>query len=657
MCNHKISPVQKKGENMAAVLTPAIARVLDIGERVISGEKKDQELLNALDDAEKFQKESEALFGLLFSSVLRDEESTSLLGYLDRNLVEQGESLLRARSSVESRNHLDLPASLHDLERAAIHLSEGLRELREREKAQMPYSSFPILNSLIRVGINVANGSLNPAELRKWLPAAAGLVREMRRDIESFMTLHPDEKRIYEAADKLVADLEDGIGAVLKYLEKGRSEALIDGLRLLRFPSQNLMVALQGMDAIARQRLEFSKLPAVEEFYRAYTGWQHGRCTWEVVARSVEPLRILRRFYRDEVDALRDFPLFFTIRERWQKAEQSVIRLENFFERFEAQLRAGPQPLPLAQIKANLEDASKVVEEALAALEEEIRRVYVAPHFEELKELVGRLLSESITRSYFRERLDFFLKTHENVSSEIRLAFERGGPEELKEVIRLLSKQGKGLREMACFFKDEKTEHLKNGLSQVEEVLPNLVRIQERLREGLRAAQGEPSRMIRCVRCGTENIPGEKHCSRCGALLPASLLEEEAPVTIAGGELGEGKVSRLEYLVARFERGEITPLHLEKELSAYIHRLDAVRRDFESRFLPALTMRQDAGLKKVASDFQENFDELREAVNTMLLGLREDNSQYLFRGLEVAGSASVELREIRTRIRDYLRGR
>src|SRR5207245_1332100 len=106
-----------------------------------------------------------------------------------------------------------------------------------------------------------------------------------------------------EVTRKLVADMEQGMGAMLTFLEEKDPTALMDSLKLLRYPSTNLTPVLGMMDEVVRASIKYSKLPAVEEFCRCVDAYGEGRMEWALVLSTFQNLVRLRDFYLAQIEA------------------------------------------------------------------------------------------------------------------------------------------------------------------------------------------------------------------------------------------------------------------------------------------------------------------------------------------------------------------
>jgi len=636
---------------MHAVLTPPLAHLVNLGKEAVFGEFHKEKLLEALTESELFVADFEALYLFLSPTLYSDEESAEIRKYLASTLMKLKDALKDLRKTVERERTFEFNPVLSKLEDAAGKLVGAARELKEMEKKEPVESPLPLVNTAIKVGFNVANGSEPKEALIPFIPALVELVDTLEHEVSRFEALHPDEVKTAATARKLVNDMKEGIGACASYVKEPMPHYLADGLRLLRYPSRNLYMVLRAMDRVARWKADFSTIPALDEFDRAYRGWKEGALEWEVVSRSLGSLEFLASLYGGLHTAVRRFPFFYVLSNLWSAAQVTRLQFESFFAGFRKEVEAKSQSLDLETLKMHLEGYSRMIGQLITKMEQEIEKVADAPYMEELKELIGRLLSGGLVLEYFAARVQALAQSHQVVLEEFKAARSHAGsPPEVREVYDLLRRQGEGIREILQYLDDSVETHLHDGLAMIEKALPRLAETQKSVRVAIveTVSQNRGVKPI-CVRCGRENLPGARSCRACSALLPFIVDEKAGSDMVDESEGTPLNIARIEEAVRRFEAGTLSGPALSGEIKSYLNRLEGIRSDFAARSREIMKNSAQADTREWASSFERCLDSMREGLEMMLMFA--GSPELLYRGMQGFSAAASEMASLRQSVR------
>jgi len=639
---------------MKAVLSPPFARLINLGRDAVLGKDNREDILRAIDDAERFMSDYQVFFQLLSSSLYIEKETETVLQAIEKSFRDLEKHVGDLRAVFEKDRLWDLNPVLHHIEDSANRLVSAIQEMKEMEGREETFSPFPVINSCIRTALNVANRKESVESLAGWLPALAELVDRLDYTVKRFAELHKDEEDLCKAAEKLVVDLQQGVGALSAYVKEKKPVQIADGLRLLKYPSKNMSVILKEMDLIARGGASFSRLPALEEFSKAYQGWKDGKVSWEALQGALDSLSFLASFYDDIHSSIKGFPLFFAVENAWTAAQINRIQFRTFYIAFAGKFESKARDLDLKELKSYFECYSGIISQLVQSMEKEILKVAKSPHMEELKELVGRAVNGTVVMEYFARKVEAFAQSHNEIKEEFRRGRSvPGAPKEVREVYEILVEQGKGLDEMLLFFEDNDRQHLFEGLARLEKPLPRLLEIQAAAQETIQEkVLKERGQKPICIKCSLENNVGAKICRKCGALLP--LIVKESSGADAGDydEPSPINIARIEEAVSRFEKGSLKVDGLKSEIKSYINKLEGVRSDFEGRAKAALQASKNDDIRESATQFPESIAAMREALETMLMF--ESNPDFLFRGLQAFSAAAGDIVDIRRTLKGGL---
>lgn len=646
---------------MKGILEPAIARLLTECRAERAHGRLPTDLPSLLDQARGDLDQAYAILGAQAGCVLRGHPQAGLTIDDTRNLF------LRLRQAIETvataaaqpkPKDAEGPDPLLDalgaVEEAHAALLQALDMLRGLLSAEEVFSPFPTLNLVVKTGINVHDGAVEAPDLDPWIERGREVVARLGTRVERFCHLHSDAPPgMMEAATSLVADLEAGIGALLIFRQGAPdADVLLDGLRLLRHPSVHLAAVLEEMDSHVRKTAGWSVMPALEDLCRAAREEAGGHLPRAVLTDVRDSVSMLAGFYRGQSLALGAVPLAPWVREEMEAFREACSTLE---ERLAPAL-SSLDDADLVGLRDAFTEVVAAHDHALVRMEEEAARAAPSPQVEELKELAGRLIQSTTTPEFFRQRVIVYLQEHARLEMELRKAAREVGGE-AGEIVDLLHEQGRGLEQVTVFFRTGDPSHLVAGLHQMEESVPGLVAMRERLLSSLRPADSGP-RHVPCMSCGTSNMPGRRFCEQCGARLPH--VDEDLITSQCGEDDVEQlpqNLRRLEQLMTRFERDATVIWEIEYVAGLYLDRLFSIRRDFETRFIPRLKSEGSRTLITLGRDFYDNLTAIQQGLVTMLGYSEHGRADVLYRGFHECVGAGRAMRSSQERIENALRDR
>lgn len=632
---------------MRSVLAPAFTRLINLGKDAVFGDGSSGNVLKALDEAEKFLNDYKALYTILSSCFYQEKQTGALIEYIESCFKELEKNFLDLRNVLGRNSLIELNPVIHKIEESSGRLASAMRELKDFEKNEDIESPMPVVNACIKAAYNVAHGAGDVSTIERWLPMIVNLINNIEAEIKRFSEIHADEEKIRGSAEKLIQDMREGTGALYIFIKDKKPVCLADGLRLLKYSSSNLYIILSEMDRIAKMTAVFSKNPALEEFYHSYNKWKEGKTDYIVLISSLNSLRLLAKLYDDIHSGMKSFPLFFAIENSWVAAQINKIQFQSFFSSFLNAVESKQTDIDLNMLKTHYENYSKIIERLISNMETEIKKVSGAPHLEELKELIGRVLNNSIIIEYFAHRVQFFAENHRDITSEFNRAKDAPGSNPvIKEVYELLNMQGEGLNLILKYLQDFDRKNLYDGLSLMEKALPRLIEIRKEVKITIDEKIGsQKSPKPICIKCGTENLPQAKKCIKCSAVLHFSVPSGQEYETVGMYEGSPFNIAKIEAVVQGFESGTIKANDVEKEIRTYLDKLKGISGDFEGRAKATFSASNNSGIREISQSFSKNLALMRQALETMLMF--HQSPDFLYQGMQAFQAAVSEMSDLR----------
>ncbi len=627
---------------MANLFSPSLARVVDIGKSVVFGDVGAIiELKQALSDARGFVRDFENIFTYLSPSFYRSEESDEFIDFIKQDLTELNKALKDMELVIEKERFIELNPVLYSIEKYAVRISDSVERLTKIKDIDSPESPVPVVNQVIKLAYNVAEGKIKPEELSAQMPVLASFAAYVEAEIIRFEALHKDDGEIIKSAKKLVKDVQQAVGAFVVYFKDQDPAALIDGVRILKFASPPLYLILKKMDLVASASSCFSKIPPLEEFCNAYNFWRKEKISRESFLLALANLDRMVVFYDETLACIKKMHYFYFIEPVYNASSLLTKGFSSFWSSFLKKAHDSSASLDLKELCDKFEKRAADVAKVVEAMELEITKVKSAPYIEEIKELVGRYLSGSLVLEYFSHRLEAFSQNHQALISDFRS--KSTGSELVKEACQLLDMQREGIDEMLLFLEDSQKEHLITGIGQIESTLPRLLEIYRGVSP---LDKKKKSPLLICPSCSGQYLKGDKVCAKCGAKIPLQISEEELSADGLEQEALPSKLEAIVKLCSKFTAGEISKDKLLNELSAYERLLVQVRKELDSR-AKILAKSPRIEIRDCAASFDQNLNLLENAIDSLAGAIENDGDvEGAVSQLRFAGYCLEELRGI-----------
>jgi len=176
------------------------------------------------------------------------------------------------------------------------------------------------------------------------------------------------------------------------------------------------------------------------------------------------------------------------------------------------------------------------------------------------------------------------------------------------------------------------------SLQHAAQATDRLVAIQEEFQAAEEALRNRP-----CFRCGTSNPVTGRHCTRCGGMLPALLIEDDGPVVDlhlgdqvrAAGHVQTEMTQKLAAAVHDVQAHRIDREALRAVLDEVTVRVAVGKREFGGLAMPAtLEDAEREALEQTRALMQTGIQEMEEGLLQMRQYLGDRNPVHLERGLE-----------------------
>lgn len=594
---------------MANVFLPDVARVVDIGKAVVLGDRGAiKDLKTSAVSALEFIVNFENIFLNLSLGFYKSDEVEELINFTKQDLLQLKKVLKDIGPVLDKESFIELNPILYSLEKYSTRLAYSIEKLSLSSEINTPESPIPIINQVIKLSYNIAEGKANKEDLLTIFPVIASFAGYISLDIERFSALHKEEQEIIKSGKKMVAELQRGVGALSVYLKEESLPALVDAIRIFKFTSTALYLLLRKIDQIISSGKEHSNLPSVSEYIIAYNLFKEDKIDKSVLLTALSALDRLVVFYNETVNSLRKSYYYYYIESTYNSTVLLSESFNSFWAEFHKKAYALSLDLDMKELSEKFEKRAQDVNRLISEHENEIRKVSSAPFIEEIKELTGRYMSGTLLLEYFSSRLEAFSQNHRALSDEFK---SKSVSSELsKEVSQLLDMQREGIDEMLLFLEDSKKEHLITGIASLESPLPRLLEIQK----GTSPVIKQPK--LLCPSCSSVYKKGDKNCSSCSAILPLYVMEEgfnEAEATV---EL-PSKLKTIVNKIKRFKSGDVAADKALSEIHSYLKVLMQIRTTYDS-ISKKLANSKSVEVRDCSDAFISNFELLESAVEGLL---------------------------------------
>jgi len=220
-----------------------------------------------------------------------------------------------------------------------------------------------------------------------------------------------------------------------------------------------------------------------------------------------------------------------------------------------------------------------------------------------------------------------------------------------------------GLNEMTDFFRTGDKNRLKTGIELVKEHSEKLVASQKNLEK-----EKEEPAVKKCLRCGNNNPPEAKFCTKCKMVIPefkAKPLESQMNIRLEEDRIvhGDGTVMtenlyRISQAVENFKNGKITEEQLAVTVDWIEKKVTSTRRQFEThkKKKPLKMPERDRKLSEEMEELTEKgILRFEEAVEIFKDSLERNNYTLLRKGLERATEAVENLYKAQMAFRDAVK--
>ncbi len=597
----------------------------------------------AREEVRGFCAEGRALFALVCPGLLRTPEVDRILEECRQDLDAQDQALSDMEEALARGAATSVGNCAARLREAATRLAQGYGALHGEETKEKVYSPFPVLDHFLKVGLNVLEGHVGRGELAERFPPVVALVGRLERDVARFSALY-EAPEVAGPMAELVGTMQAGLGALVEYFELGSRPALADGLKLLGRGSAAAHEGIAEMDRRAAS-CRRNAHPYLEELHRSLQRHSEGRLSWLMVQDAWQLVQAAARHYRQELEAFRRFPLYPFLEADEAPARAALQQVEAELARLDPAFAQAGRPEV-----SGLEGAFSALSAQMLSLwdriEEEMARYSEAPHFEELRERVGRALSGEPPEELLHQRLVHFHAVQQELAGEAL----SGGlePALATELSSLLAAQDEAYQVMLGSLEGRDLALLRRGWEMLEATMPCMLQIARDMRQALQAARPAAPARLSCLRCGQENAPGTRYCRSCNAVLPEVVQAPTEYTDIMGGGPagGETRLSLLEDLLSRAEGGQVGVEEILAEVSALEHMAGQVARTLVQQVGPA-AQGQEA---EFAARFREQVESYLQGLEWIRDRAAEADVPGMWRGLEACRVAGEEIASLKGRI-------
>ncbi|MGM9992404.1 MAG: hypothetical protein ACI376_06100 [Candidatus Bruticola sp.] len=534
-----------------------------------------------------------------------------------------------------------------DLKYSAEEVSVLWDSLNEETGNQSVISPYPVYDRLLKAAHNILKGHINSSILAVFFAPAADFTLRLHHAIKRF-TLFYGQSSLSDCAQKVIKNLESGMGAVDRYLHSQETNVLNDAIRLLTSTSITMYTIMADMGQWAAAEKKYAHHPLAEELYRAREAnlsSEELNYLWQAVQHAL-------KLELTQVQTLLNHPLGTLCgvhRETLKAGISRIVHLVN-----EGQ-KKGLNELNLEEFDKLIFNLDCLIRNDLAHLNIECRLTAGAPNFEELLVTVGLAIDGKIEPEAFRiilqETAEKIAEAQDNLSG----AIGKLSAEDLDLLSHCLDCQMKGCQELDSWCESGDKELLKTGWRRIASALPSFKRIYSQMRKNLGLGE-ESAKKQTCMRCGQLNPASARYCSKCSAVLMQ--LVQTPPVEYTDLETGlsddsfnsplPGNILKLEQLVRSVESGEAYTQEVDDQVGQLLSSAYSYRNLYINRVRPALERSQLD--PSVAERFEVSMSSYIEGLEICRNFTQEAEIAYLYNGLEQASAAALELSELQAEL-------
>ena len=575
-----------------------------------------------------------------------------------QNLVKKLQSELEAHEKALQ----DLENSLNDIETFAIekagrdlkYSTEAVATLWDELNAevgeQMVMSPYPVYDHLLKVGQNILQGHVEPSVLAAFFTPAADFTIRLRAAVKRFVLFY-GESSLSECAQKVMTNVEAGMGAMDKFLQNGQTKALDDALHLLVTTTVTMYTVMSDMGQWAAAEKKYARHPLVEELYRAREAKLHGEdlyYLWQAIKHAL-------KLELTQVQTLLNHPLASLCDVHSQALKAGMARIMYIVQNGE---KKSLDELNLPEFDIMLLNLDRLIHNDLTHINIECRLVSGAPNFEELLVTVGLALDGKIEPEAFKIILQDTLEKIEETQNNLDGALEQLNAEDLELLAHCLDCQALGCRELASWCETGDKQLLKNGWRRISASLPSTKRICAQMKKSL-GLDDDSSKKLTCMRCGQQNPASARYCSKCSAVLmqlvqapPTEYTDLETGLSDSNFESPlPGNILKLEQLVRSVESGQAYTQEAAEVLDKLLSSAYAYRKLYLNRVRPALEREQID--PSIAERFEIGMSSYIEGLEICRNFVEDPQIDYLYNGLDQASAAALELNDLQTELADY----
>lgn len=572
------------------------------------------------------------------------------------SLMEEGreeiEAHQRALQEIEgalaSDNWLDLEKGCRDLRLSAEALVGVWVQLtREAGRGQV-LSPYPVYDQLLKVAQNIQAGRVEPKILRNFYAPAVEFTLRLRAAVKRFGLFYGPSP-LLEAAQRVMDNIEAGMGALDLYLEKGEERPLREGSQLLVGATLTMYTVMADMGQWAAAERRYARHPLVEELFRAREVGLEGQ-DLETLWKAVEAALKLEL---TQVQVLLQHPLAVLCEVHTETLRAGMARVGSIVR------QAQKRPLNevnLPELDIMLTNLDRLIKNDLTRINVECRLVAGAPNFEELLVSVGLMASGKLEAGAFQVILQEVWQSIERVRESLGAAINCLEAKDLELLEHCLSVQLDSCQRLSQWEPGSDPAPLREAWRRLSETLPTTKRLNNELRRklGVESAPQAPSGAT-CMRCGHLNPPQARFCSKCSSALiqmapsaPTEYMDLEGGID---GPKSSSHILQLEALVQQVESGQAYKDEVARALEPLLESAYAYRGLYERRVRPALAERNLS--QEVGVPFEEAMETYIGGLEICQAYLDEPNIEYLYQGLEQAALGASQLQALESDLQAY----
>lgn len=628
---------------MIIIYAPAIKTLVDTIIAYTRETTDMEEVRKAKEEALKFSREALARFLFQSKSRVREAESEKIYRKLVENMQIRIDKVQSVEAILETKNPDIIIRALQAIEDVSFEIFDRGVAFQNLQDSFKKLSPLPFYDDFLKLAVAVNNDWQDYRALRERIPFVMQRLEALEDDYKRLSRFYAEETDLIKNFQRLLKDLEMGIGAIFTYTETRDKKDLMSGIRIISVITSEIYNVLLLIDATRREK-GFSPIPQVDEFIRAAKMLKLGAVSDKVFTGELHNLKkYLDEIYIQLNDFKRNMMVNLSVEKEYEpKFQEKYNHISGLLT------KAGESQPQSAQFKDIVRDIGAGFEELFnmrldygekATMRKDLSAII---SLGELQEAVVGVYQGVVTYTTLEEMLIRNIQRFQALIRRIRRLPRDNKTDDLETKVQ---KMLEALHGLTSFFVEFNPAVLSSGMEMVEAALEGVLDAEDKI-----AAMEQEGGTIKCVKCGADNQRGELNCFKCSAQLPVvmqsdatgfeALETDTGQALIRDGKFKMPEIMELEEIIRQAEKGEKVDDQLNTFITTFTGKLKGAKAQVKAFIQPAIDRNpNDQDLQQGSIQFKAALLRFEKAFGEISLYLIYHHVRYLEKGYHLLLSA------------------